>query len=115
MAGTQLRQMGTTAQFAPVIKRGIATLSDGRTVSLAIDTNLASSSGTDVTGVAKIHLYVSNDVSRTAFTLATSLTPAVAPASSTRAARASMTLGADNSIWVAWQGVDNALYVTKWT
>lgn len=115
MAGTQLRQMGTTAQFAPVIKRGIATLTDGRTVTLAVDTNLASSSGTDVTGVAKIHLYVSNDVSRTAFTLATSLTPAVAPSSSTRAARASMSLGADNSIWVAWQGVDNALYVTKWT
>lgn len=115
MAGLELRKPGTTATYAPVIKRGVATLSDGRVVALAIDTNLASSSGTDVTGVAKIHLYVSTNTSRTAFALAISTTPAVAPASATRNACASMSVASDNSIWVAWQGVDNALYVTKYT
>jgi hypothetical protein len=115
MAGTQLRQVGTTAQFAPVIKRAIATLSDGRTVSMVIDTNLAASSGTDVTGVAKIHLYVSNDASRTTFTLAASYAPTVAPASATVNAIASMSVASDNSVWVAWQGVDWSLNVTRWS
>lgn len=115
MSGVQIRQVGTTATYAAVIKRGVATLSDGRVVALVIDTNLAASSGTDVTGVAKIHLYVSTDSSRTAWTLATSLTPAVAPSSSTRAARASMSIAADNSVWVAWQGVDNAIYCSRWS
>ena len=115
MAGVQLRNVGTTSVFAPIIKRGVVTLTDGRTVSMFIDNNTSGASGTDATGVAKIHLYVSTDVSRTAFTLATSYTPAVAPCSTTRYAVASMTAGADNSIWVAWQGVDNALYVTRWS
>jgi hypothetical protein len=115
MSSTQLRLAGTTAQFAPVIKRAVGTLSDGRTVTLMIDTNLAASGATDVTGVAKIYLSLSTDASRTAFTTPVALTPAVAPASSTRYAVASMTIATDNSVWVAWQGVDNALYVTKWT
>lgn len=115
MSATQIRQVGTTATYAAVIKRGVATFSDGRVVALVVDTNLASSAGTDTTGVAKIHLYVSTDSSRTAWTLAASLTPAAAPASSTRAGRASMAIGADNSVWVAWQGVDNGLYCSKWT
>lgn len=115
MAGTQLRIAGSTATFAPKIKRAVATFSDGRTVSLVIDTNLAGTGSTDVTGVAKIYLYVSNDASRTSFLLASSITPAVAPASATQAAVASMTVGSDNAVWVAWQGVDNALYVSRWT
>lgn len=115
MSSTQLRLAGTTAQFAPVIKRAVGTLSDGRTVTLMIDTNQAASGATDVTGVAKIYLSLSSDVSRTAFTTPVALTPAVAPASTTRYAVASMAVASDNSVWVAWQGVDNALYVTKWT
>lgn len=115
MAGTQLRLAGTTATYAPVIKRGVATLTDGRTVSLFIDTNQAGTGGTDVTGVAKMHFYVSSDASRTVFALALSHTPAAAPASTTRAAVASMTAASDNSIWVAWQGVDNGLYVSRFS
>jgi hypothetical protein len=115
MAGTQLRLAGTTAQFAPVIKRAVGTLSDGRTVTLMIDTNQASSGATDVTGVAKIYLSLSSDASRTAFTTPVALTPAVAPASATRYAVASLAVASDNTTWVAWQGVDNALYVSKWT
>lgn len=115
MSSAQLRLAGTTAQFAPVIKRSIGTLSDARTVSVMIDTNLAASGGTDVTGVAKIYLSLSTNTSRTAFTTPVALTPAVAPASATRYAVASLGVGSDDSIWLAWQGVDNALYATKWT
>lgn len=115
MAGVDLRNLGTTATFGSKIKRGTGRLSDGRAVALVIDTNLASSGGTDTTGVAKIYLYLSTTSTRTAFTAAVALTPAVAPASSTRYAVASMAVGTDNSVWVAWQGVDNALYCTKWT
>jgi phosphotransferase system IIB component len=115
MAGVDLRNIGTTALFAPRLKRATGRLSDGRAVALYIDTNQASSGGTDVTGVAKIYLYLSTDSTRTAFTAAVALTPAVAPASATRYAVASMAVGTDNSVWVAWQGVDNGLYLTKWT
>lgn len=115
MAGTQLRLVGTTATGAPVIKRGVATFSDGRTVSMFIDSNFVNAGGTDITGVTKILLYVSNDTSRTTFTLAANYTPPVSPASATRFARASMTVASDNSVWVAWQGIDNGLYVTRWS
>ena len=115
MPGVELRKAGTTASFAPIIKRGMVTLTDGRVVVLTIDTNLASSSGTDVTGVAKIYLHLSTDTSRTGFTTPVALTPAVAPASATRRAVASIGAGSDNSIWVAWQGVDNGLYMSRWT
>src|SRR6478736_1565260 len=111
MSATQIRTVGTTATFASVIKRGVITMSDNRTLTLIIDANQAASSGTDVTGVAKICLYVSTDATRTAHTLAANFTPAVAPCSSTRAARASVGRGSDNKVWVAWQGVDNGLYV----
>lgn len=115
MSATQIRTVGTTATFASVIKRSVITLSDNRTVTLIIDANQAASSGTDVTGVAKICLYVSTDTTRTAHTLAANFTPSVAPCSATRAARASIGRGSDNKIWVAWQGVDNGLYVSSWT
>jgi hypothetical protein len=115
MSGSLLRWVGTTATFAPVIKRAVATLSTGRTISLFIDTNIPGSAGSDLTGVAKIFLYLSNDTSRTSFTQPVAYTPPVAPASTTRYAVASITVSADDSIWVAWQGVDNALYVSKWS
>lgn len=103
--------------MAPVIKRGIGTFTTGRAVALFIDTNLAGSAGSDVTGTAKIYLNLTQDASRTTFVSPTPIqyTPPVAPASSTRYAVASMAIGTDDSIWVAWQGVDNALYVSKWT
>lgn len=115
MAGLELRKAGTSATYSPIIKRGMVSLPDGKVAVLTIDTNLAASSGTDVTGVAKIYLHLSTDASRTGFTTPVALTPAVAPASSTRFACASMGGGADGSVWVAWQGVDNALYCSRWT
>lgn len=117
MSGSLLRYVGTTAQFAPVLKRSIGTLSTGRAVALFIDTNLAASAGSDVTGVAKIYLNLSVDASRTSFTIPSPVmyTPAVPPASSTRYAVASMGIASDDSIWVAWQGTDNGLYVSKWS
>lgn len=115
MAGIELRKAGTTATYSPIIKRGMVTLPDGKVAALTIDTNLAASSGTDVTGVAKIYLHLSSDISRTGFTTPVALTPAVAPASATRFACASMGGGADGSVWVAWQGVDNGLYCSRWT
>ena len=39
MSATQIRQVGTTATFASVIKRGVITLSDNRTVTLIVDAN----------------------------------------------------------------------------
>lgn len=115
MSATQIRTVGTTATYASVIKRGVISFSDNRTATLIIDANQAASGGTDVTGVAKICVYVSTDTTRTAHTLAVNYTPPVAPCSSTRAARASMGRGSDNTLWVAWQGVDNGLYVSRWS
>lgn len=115
MAGVELRDVGSTATNAPIIKRGVVTLTDGRCVALFVDANHANASGSDETGVAKIYLYVSNDVSRTAFTMAIAYTPPVAPTSTTRPGVMSLSAGADNSVWVAWQGTDNALYCTRWS
>lgn len=115
MSGVQIRNFGSTAAFAPDMKRAIATLTDGRSVAVVIDSNLASSGGTDVTGVAKIHLYVSNDATRLTWTLATSYTPPLPPSSSTKAGLCAMSVGSDNSIWVAWRDTSDGLNVTKWT
>lgn len=109
MAGVELRDMGTTAQFAPRIKRGTARLSDGRSVVIVPDTNISTANGDDVTGTAKLYVYVSTNAARTAFTLHQTHTTGVAFASSTRYAVMSCAVREDGNLHVVYQGTDNSL------
>lgn len=109
MAGVELRDMGTTAQFAPRIKRGTARLSDGRAVVIVPDTNIATANGDDVTGVAKLFIYVSTDATRTVYNLVRTHTTAVAFASATRYAVMSCAVREDGNLHVVYQGTDNSL------
>lgn len=107
--GVQLRALGTTATYAPVMKRAAHRLSSGRSVVVVPDTNRSDANGADVTGTAKIHLYLSTDSTRTAFALNQSYTPAVAPSSSTKAFVGSSTTGENDDLYVVYQGTDNSL------
>ena len=117
MAGTDLTGISGPFGRVPIIKRGVGTLPDGRVVTLVIDSNSNSSTygAGDGTDVAKIQLWLSNDLSRTSHTRVVNLTPSAAPASTTRNACASMAVSPNGTTFVAWQGVDNGLYVSKWT
>lgn len=107
--GVQLRTLGTTAQYAPVMKRAAHRLSSGRSVLVVPDANRSDANGDDVTGVAKIHIYLSTDSSRTAFALNQSYTPAVAPSSSTKPFVGSSCTGENDDLFVIYQGTDNSL------
>jgi hypothetical protein len=109
MTGVDLSNIGTTTPLLPVMKRGVARLSTGQSVYVVPDTNLATSNGDDVTGVAKIRIYLSNDANRTAFTLARTHTPAVAMSSSTRYAVMGCAVRENNNLYVVYQGTDNSL------
>lgn len=109
--GVQLRALGTTATYAPVMKRAAHRLSTGRSVVVVPDTNRSDANGTDVTGVAKIHIYLSTDSTRTAFALNQSYTPAVAPSSSTKAFVGSSITGENDDLYVVYQGTDNSLRI----
>lgn len=114
MSGVELRAIGTTATMAPLFKRAIVTMSTGRAVSLWIDENRAGTGLPDVTGTAKMYFYVSDDTARTSHTLRLTYTPGVAPASSSRAAIASISQHSD-TIYVAWVGVDNNVYCSTFS
>lgn len=109
MSGVELRDMGTTAQFAPHIKRGTARLTSGQAVVIVPDTNRSTANGDDVTGVAKLFVYVSTDSSRSAYTLHQTYTTAVAFASATRYAVMSCAVRENDSLYVVYQGTDNSL------
>lgn len=109
--GVELRDMGTTALLAPQIKRGTARLSTGQSVLVVPDTNRTGSNGDDVTGTAKIFIYLSTTAARTAYTLALSYTSGTPFASSTKAAVLSCTTREDNTLYVAYQGTDNSLRI----
>lgn len=109
MSGVELRDLGTTATYAPRIKRGTARLSDGRAVVIVPDTNRATANGDDVTDTAKIFIYLSTDANRTAYNLHRTHTPGTAFASSTRYAVMSCTVRENNDLYVVYQGTDNSL------
>lgn len=111
MTSAAIRNMGTTAQFAPMIKRATAVLSNQRAVMMVPDTNIATANGDDVTGTAKIHLYTSAVEGVAPWTIKT-YTPASAPSSSTRAFVGSMTSGTstvNNNLYVVYAAADNSL------
>lgn len=107
--GVELRALGTTATYAPIMKRAAHRLSGGRSVLVVPDTNRSDANGADVTGTAKIHVYVSTDATRSAFALDESYTPASAPSSSTRAFMGSSTTRENDNLYVVYQGADNSL------
>lgn len=107
--GVELRALGTTATYAPIMKRAAHRLSGGRSVLVVPDTNRSDANGADVTGTAKIHIYVSTDSTRSAFALDESYTPASAPSSSTRAFVGSSTTRENDNLYVVYQGADNSL------
>lgn len=109
MSGVELRDLGTTAVYAPRIKRGTARLSDGRAVVVVPDTNRSTANGDDVTGTAKMFIYLSTDANRTAYTLDRTHTTGTAFASSTRYAVMSITVRENNDLYVVYQGTDNSL------
>lgn len=107
--GIQSSILGTTAQFAPVMKRASGEMSTGETVFMVPDANLAGFAGDDATGVAKIRFYKVN-AARTTVTLSFTWTPSPAPCSSSKAAVCSMVVDTSNNIHVVWQGTDNSLW-----
>ncbi len=113
--GVELRALGTTATYAPVMKRAAHRLSGGRSVMVVPDTNRSDANGDDVTGTAKIHIYVSTDSTRSAFALDESYTPAVAPSSSTKAFVGSSTTRENDNLYVVYQGTDNSLRLITFT
>lgn len=109
-----VRQLGTTALFAPQIKRAIGRHTDGRTLVFVPDTNRSDSNGADLTGVAKFYIYASTDSTRTAYTTAVTDTPATAPCSSTKKFVGSMAVNSDNDVFIAFQGTDNSLRLVSY-
>lgn len=112
--GVELRNLGTTADYAPRIKRATHVLSDGRLAVVVVDTNRSDANGGDVTGVAKIFVYLSTDANRTAYTQAIAYTPASAPSSSTRAFVGSSCMRQNNGLYLAYQAADNSLRFISW-
>ncbi len=113
--GVQLRALGTTATYAPIIKRAAHRLSGGRSVLVVPDTNRSDANGDDVTGTAKIFIYVSTDATRTAYALDETYTPAVAPSSSSIAFMGSSTTRENDNLYVVYQGTDNSLRLITFT
>jgi hypothetical protein len=111
MTSAAVRNMGTTAQYAPKIKRATAVLSNERAVIMVPDTNRSDANGDDVTGTAKIHIYTSAVEGATPWTIKTT-TPASASSSSTRAFVGSMINGTGtvvNNLYVVYQGSDSSI------
>lgn len=105
-----LRNLGTTAQFLPQIKRAVERHIDGRSVILVPDTSRSGSNGEDTGGVGKFFLYTSTDSSRTAWQYEQTHVPLTVDAmSSTKKFVGSMCLNSDGDIFIAYQGVDNSL------
>lgn len=112
--GVLLRQAGTTATMSPRLKRSSHTMSDGRGVSVVIDTNRSDANGGDTTGTAKIFVYLSADTGRGTWPVSITYTPAVAPSSSTKWAVATSALANNNNLYVVYQGTDNSLRMITW-
>lgn len=114
MPSTTISNLGNTAANAPIIKRAVATLADGSCIMMVPDTNVATFTGDDATGVPKVRFYKS-DTTRTTWALNFTWTPATAAMSSTKPFVGSMVLGSDDRIIVAYQGTDNSLNYTSFT
>lgn len=108
----------------PLIKRATGRLSDGRSVAMWISANSGDDPG-DGTGVAKIYVWLSDDSFRLSFGAATTenppgdvpiiaYTPSAAPCSASAQAVASLAVGTDNKVWIAWCDVNGALHCTSW-
>jgi hypothetical protein len=111
---TELRKLGTIATLLPNLKRAVGKHSDGYTIIFMPDTNLATSAGADVTGVAKFYIYASTSSTRTTFNQLVAYTPVQAGSSSTKKFVGSMALNSDNDVFVAYQGTDNSLRLVTW-
>lgn len=111
-----LRTMGTVATLLPQMKRAVGRHTNGQTMIMVPDTNLAGTAGDDVTGTAKIHIYASTDSTRTnwgAIPFLT-ITPTQAASSSTKRFIGAMSMNTDNDIHIAYQGTDNSLRHISW-
>jgi hypothetical protein len=108
MPSATIRNAGFTAQFAPIIKRATATLSDGSVVMMVPDANIAALAGDDATGTPKIAFYKSN-AARTTWSLSFTFTPSPQAMSTTQAFVGTMAVGSDDRIGLVWQGTDNSL------
>lgn len=100
--------------MSPRLKRSTHTMSDGRGVSVVIDTDRSDANGGDVSGTAKVAVYLSTDTTRTSWPVSITYTPAVAPASSTKWAVATSGLAANNNLYLVYQGTDNSLRMVTW-
>lgn len=109
--GALMRNAGMPGTLVPIMKRATVRLSTGAVARMFVDTNMTTANGDDKTGVAKFIVYVGKDAPVKHIDYA----PAVAPASSTKAAVCSMTLDDANNMYVVYQGVDNSLRMIKWT
>lgn len=108
--GTNLSNVSFTAQFAPIMKRATATLSDGTAVAIVPDPNITTQTGADdVTGTFKVRIYKSSDTARTSWSLNTTWTPTVVGGSSTVVSVMSMVLDSSNNMHIVFAGTDNSL------
>lgn len=107
--GVDLTATGFTAQFAPVMKRATATMSDGSMVMIIPDTNAAAGHGSDTTGVAKVRLYKSDNSDNPSWSFSGTWTPSVVFASGTVAAVMAMAIDSSNNLYIAWAGTNNSL------
>lgn len=108
--GIQLSNVSFTAQYAPIMKRATATLSDGTAVVVVPDPNITTQSGADdVTGTFKVRIYKSSDTARTTWALNVTWTPTTAGGSSTVASVMSMVLDSANNMHIVYQATDNSL------
>lgn len=109
MSAVELRTLGTTATYAPVMKRATAHLTTGQSVLVVPDANFVGAQGADVSGTAKFVIYTSTDSARTAY-VASAYTPAVAPMLYGKSAVCSVARsGNNNNILIAYQGIDNSV------
>lgn len=114
MSGVQISTWAGSQ--AHVSKRALGRLSTGRAVAVLVNTNVASQTAAgDQSGVAKIEVWVSTDVTQTAFTRLINFTPATPIATQGVYARYSIAVGADNSLHMTYAGIsDWSLRYIKW-
>jgi hypothetical protein len=115
MSGVQISTWAGSQ--AHVAKRALGRLSDGRAVAVVVNTNVASQSAAgDQTGVAKVEVWVSTDVTQTAFTRLINYTPGNTIATQAQYARYSIVVGTDNALYLAYAGIgDWSLRHVKWS
>jgi hypothetical protein len=112
MSGVDLRNFGTFAANAPMIKRATHTMTSGQSVHVFVDTNLAmgGNGAVNVTGIPACYLYWSTDSTRTAYN-GGGFVLAVTPALASKPAVMSSCMLSNSNVLVAYQGTDNSLHL----